>query len=201
MLAIGWICARRNKNTADYFKASGRIPWWAAGLSIYATMLSSLTFMGVPAKAYSSDWAYFLNYFSILLLAPIIIHFYLPVFRQLNVTSAYEYLERRFNLFIRLFGSASFIAFQIGRTGIVLYLPALALSTVSSLEMSWCIVGMALLAIALTVYGGMEAVIWTDVAQTIILLGADREPGSDRLPSRWRLRIDLEHRPRRVEIL
>jgi solute:Na+ symporter, SSS family len=172
MLAIGWICARRNKSADDYFRASERIPWWAAGVSIYATMLSSLTFMAVPAKAYATDWAFFLNYASIFLLAPIIIRYYLPFFRRLNVTTAYEYLERRFNLFIRLFGSASFIAFQIGRTGIVLYLPALALSTVSNLDMTWCIVGMTLLSIALTVYGGMEAVIWTDVAQTVILLGA-----------------------------
>jgi SSS family transporter len=172
MLAISWYCAARNKNTNDYFRASERIPWWAAGISIYATMLSSLTFMAVPATAFASNWAYFLNYASILLLAPVITHFYLPFFRRLDVTTAYEYLERRFNLFVRLFGSASFIAFQVGRTGIVLYLPALALSTVSNLDMTWCIVGMTLLSIALTVYGGMEAVIWTDVAQTVILLGA-----------------------------
>ncbi|MEX0642875.1 MAG: sodium/solute symporter [Pirellulales bacterium] len=172
MIAIAWVCARRNKNTADYFRASGRVPWWAAGLSIYATMLSSITFMAVPAKAYGSDWGYSFGIFSIVLLAPVIIHFYLPYFRRLNVTSAYEYLEQRFNLFIRLFGSASFIVSQIGRTGIVLYLPALALSTVSSLDMTWCIVGMGLLTIALTVFGGIEAVVWTDVAQTAILLGA-----------------------------
>jgi SSS family transporter len=172
MMTIAWACAKRNKNTADYFKASGRVPWWAAGLSIYATMLSSLTFMAVPAKAFSSDWGYFLGYPSLVVLAPIIIHIYLPFFRRLNVTSAYEYLERRFNLFIRLFGSASFIAFQIGRTGIVLFLPALALSTVSNLDMTWCIVGMTMLTIALTVFGGIEAVVWTDVAQTAILLGA-----------------------------
>lgn len=125
-----------------------------------------------PAQVYLSNWAYFLNYASILLLAPIIIYVYLPFFRQLNVTSAYEYLELRFNLAIRLFGSASFILFQVARTGIVLYLPALALATVSDIDMLWCIVGMTILSILLTVFGGMEAVVWTDVAQTIVLLGA-----------------------------
>ena len=172
MLAIGWFCSRRNKSSADYFKASGRIPWWAAGLSIYATMLSSLTFMAVPAKAYASDWNFALTYVTMLLLAPVIIALYIPFFRGLNVTTAYEYLEHRFNLAIRLFGSASFIAFQIARTGIVLYLPALALSTVSDVNMQWCIIGMTLLTMLLTVYGGMETVVWTDVAQTGILLGA-----------------------------
>jgi solute:Na+ symporter, SSS family len=172
MLSIAWISATRNKNTSDYFKASGRIPWWAAGISIYATMLSSITFIAVPAKAFSTDWAYSLGYLTLVLLAPVIISFYLPFFRRLNLTSIYEYLELRFNLFIRLFGAASFIAFQIGRTGIVLFLPALALSTVSDINLDWCIVGMTLLTIAVTVYGGMEAVIWTDVAQTVILFGA-----------------------------
>jgi SSS family transporter len=108
----------------------------------------------------------------VIVLAPVIIRVYLPFFRQLNLTSAYEYLEHRFNLAVRLFGSASFIAFQIARTGIVLYLPALALATVSSLDTTACIVGMTLLTIAVTFCGGMEAVIWTDVAQSLILLVA-----------------------------
>ena len=97
---------------------------------------------------------------------------YLPFFRQLDVVSAYEYLERRFNLAVRLFGSASFIVFQVARTGIVLFLPALALSTVSNLDINACIIGMGVLTILLTVFGGMEAVVWTDVAQAIILLAA-----------------------------
>lgn len=172
MLAIAWFTAARTKNTSDYFKASGRIPWWAAGISIYATMLSSITFIAVPAKAFSTDWGYSLGYLTLVLLAPVVTSFYLPFFRRLNVISIYEYLELRFNLFIRLFGAASFVAFQIGRTGIVLFLPALALSTVSDINLDWCIVCMTLLTIALTVYGGMETVIWTDVAQTAILFGS-----------------------------
>lgn len=172
MLAIGLWYAGRSTSAEDFFRGGRHIPWWAAGLSIYATMLSSITFMAIPAKAYATDWGFFLNYASILLLAPVVIAVYLPFFRQLDVTSAYEYLERRFNLAVRLFGSASFIVFQIGRTGIVLYLPALALSTVTELDIHACIIGMGVLTILLTVFGGMEAVIWTDVAQSIILLGA-----------------------------
>jgi SSS family transporter len=172
MLAIGLHFAGKRKDSDDFFRAGRRIPWWAAGLSIYATMLSSLTFMAVPAKAYATDWGFFLNFFSILLLAPLVIRLYLPFFRQLDVTSAYEYLERRFNLAARLFGSASFMIFQVGRTGIVLYLPALALATVSNLDVNACIIGMGVLTILLTVFGGMEAVIWTDVAQSVILLAA-----------------------------
>ena len=170
MLAIGWRCAGASQTGDEFFRGGMRIPWWAAGLSIYATMLSSITFMAIPAKAYATDWGFFLNYLSLLLLAPLIIAVYLPFFRRLNVTSAYEYLEKRFNLATRLFGSASFIVFQVARTGIVLFLPALALATVSDLDISACIVAMTVLSILLTVFGGMEAVIWTDVAQSIILL-------------------------------
>ena len=172
MLGIGIGVARKQTDADDFFRGGRRIPAWAAGLSIYATMLSSITFMAVPAKAYASDWGFFLNYPSLLLLAPLIIAVFLPFFRQLDVTSAYEYLERRFNAALRLFGCASFIVFQIGRTGIVLYLPALALSTVSNLNIDACIIGMGILTIFLTVFGGMEAVVWTDVAQTILLLAA-----------------------------
>lgn len=172
MVAIGWFCARRNKNTDDYFKAAGRIPWWAAGISIYATVLSSITFMAIPAKAYATDWTYFWASLPILLLAPVVIRLYLPFFRRLNVTSAYEYLELRFNLPTRLYGSAAFILFQIGRQAIVLLLPALAFSAVSDLDVSVCIVIMGVLCMVYTVMGGVEAVVWTDVAQTVVLVGA-----------------------------
>jgi solute:Na+ symporter, SSS family len=172
MVGIGWFCSRKNKNTDDYFKASGRIPWWAAGLSIYATMLSSLTFMSIPAKAYASDWVFAWANFPILLVVPIIIAFYLPFFRQLNITSAYEYLERRFNLATRMYGSVAFILFQIGRQAIVLLLPSLALATVSDLNVQTCIILMGVLCVAYTVMGGIEAVVWTDVVQTVVLLGA-----------------------------
>jgi SSS family transporter len=96
---------------------------------------------------------------------------YLPFYRRLDVTSAYEYLEKRFNLAVRLFGSASFILFQIGRMAIVLYLPAMALSAVSSLDVYSCILLMAVLCIIYTMVGGIEAVVWTDVVQTFVLLG------------------------------
>jgi solute:Na+ symporter, SSS family len=172
MVGVGWYCSRRNKNTDDYFRASGRIPWWAAGISIYATMLSSLTFMAIPAKAYATDWTFFWSNVPILLLAPLVISCYLPFFRQLNVTSAYEYLERRFNLAARLYASAAFILFQLGRQAIVLLLPSLALATVSDLNVTTCILAMGVMCVLYTVMGGIEAVIWTDVVQTGVLLGA-----------------------------
>ena len=172
MLGIGLHYAGKKKNTDDYFRGGQRVPWWAAGLSIFATMISSITFMTVPSKAFATDWSYYVGFLVLPLLIPLVTHVYLPFFRRQNLTSAYEYLERRFNLALRLFASASFIIFQVGRTAIVLYLPAQALATVSTLDIHWCIILMGALTIAMTVFGGMEAVIWTDVAQAGILLAA-----------------------------
>lgn len=169
---VGFWFMRRQKNTSDYFKGGGRIPWWAAGLSIFATMLSSITFMAVPAKAYATDWTFAVANLAALALAPIVIAFYLPVFRKLNVTSAYEYLEHRFNLAVRLYASASFILFQAGRMAVVIYLPALALSAAVGLDVYLCVLFIGVTCAFYTAAGGIEAVIWTDAVQAVVLLGA-----------------------------
>lgn len=171
MIFVGWYFSRKNKTTNDFFLAGGRIPWWAAGLSIYATMLSAITYLSQTALSYSFDWQVYLGYFAILLVTPVVIVFYLPFFRKLNITTAYEYLEKRFNVVVRMFGSTSFVLFQLVRMGIVVYLPALALSTVVGINIYMAISIMGVLAILYTYMGGMEAVIWTDVIQVIVLIG------------------------------
>lgn len=171
MILMGWYFSRKNKTTDDYFLGGGRIPWWAAGLSIYATMLSAITYLSQPALAFSFDWQAYLGYFTILLVIPIVVSFYLPFFRKLKITTAYEYLEKRFNITVRMFGSTSFVLFQLVRMGIVVYLPALALSTVVGIDIYLAIIVMGILAIVYTYLGGMEAVIWTDVIQVIVLIG------------------------------
>ena len=169
MLAISYRVGR--KHTSDeFFRGGQRIPWWAAGLSIYATMLSSITYMAIPAKAYATDWAYFATVFGIAAVAPLVAGLYLPFFRRLDLTSAYEYLELRFNPAARWFGSASFLVLQLGRTAIVLYLPSLALATVTQFDVVACILLMGAISILMTFLGGVESVVWTDVAQTVILL-------------------------------
>jgi len=170
MVGMGVWFARRQKDTNDYFRAGRRVPWWAVALSIYATMLSSLTFMSVPAKAFASDWTFALANFSVLLIIPLVIRYYLPFFRRLDVTSAYEYLEHRFNLAVRLYASAAFVFFQCGRMAIVIFLPSLALSAAMGLDIRLCILLIGLLCVLYTAFGGMEAVIWTDVVQAVVLL-------------------------------
>ena len=163
--------SRKVKGTDDFFKAGSRAPWWAAGLSIFGTQLSAITFIAIPAKVYGTDWRLLVQQFGIIIVAPFIIFLFLPFYRRLNVTTAYEYLEKRFNTFVRCFGSVLFILLQFGRMGIVLYLPALALSLVTGMDINICILLMGCICLVYTMLGGMEAVIWTDVAQVIILGG------------------------------
>ncbi|MBR90525.1 MAG: hypothetical protein CMO66_04540, partial [Verrucomicrobiales bacterium] len=170
LVGIGFIMSKRGKTTDDFFLAGRRIPWWAAGLSIYSTQLSAITYLAIPAKTYATDWTRFILQCGILAIAPIVICFFLPFYRRLNLTSAYGYLEQRFSLGLRLVGSASFVLFQLARMGIVILLPALALSAVTGVGLVECIVLMGVLSTAYTVLGGIEAVIWTDVLQTIVLL-------------------------------
>ena len=170
MLGMGFYFMRKEKNSEDFFKGGGRIPWWAAGISIYATMLSAITYMTIPAKAYNTDWTYYPMLWMILLVSFPVIKYYLPYFRKLNVTSAYEILEKRFNLFTRMLASTLFCVFMIVRMAIVLYLPSLALTAVTGIDIYTCIVLMGLITIIYCTMGGVTAVIWGDVVQGIILV-------------------------------
>ncbi|MCC6697999.1 MAG: sodium/solute symporter [Candidatus Hydrogenedentes bacterium] len=171
LLAMGFYFSRRTSTSADFFLGGKRVPWWAAGISIFGTLLSAITFLAVPATAFRSDWVYFIGNVVSIIVAPIIVYAYLPFFRRLDVTTAYEYLEKRFNYGVRLFGGLAFLLFQLGRVGIVLYLPALMLSTATGLDVRVSILLMGVITTAYTVMGGIEAVIWTDVLQVIVLLG------------------------------
>lgn len=172
MIGVGIFFMRREaaSTTEAYFRGGQRIPAWVAGLSIFATMLSALTFMGIPARAYRTDVSWYIGQLSILLIIPIVATCYLPFFRKLDLTSAYEYLERRFSLPCRLFASVSFTAFHLGRIAIVLYLPALALAAVSDIDVITAITVIGVLCLIYTVIGGIEAVVWTDAIQALVLM-------------------------------
>lgn len=171
MLFLGYYFMKKENSTEDFFKGGGRIPWWAAGISIFATMLSAITFMAIPAKAYATDWRLFPLAFTILFLAFPVIKYYLPFFRRLKVTTAYEYLEKRFNYSVRLIASILFIVFMIARMAMVLYLPSLALAAVTGIDIFICIALMGIITVIYCTMGGIEAVVWGDVIQGFVLLG------------------------------
>ena len=171
VMGLGLFFAARTRNTNDFFRGGQRIPWWVAGLSIYATMLSSITYTAIPAKAFAQDWVYLLGNFMILAVAPVAVYAALPFFRRIDATSAYEYLHKRFNLAARLFGSASFTVFHVCRMGIVMSLAGLALAAVTPLSPGQCVLLIGLLSVIYCTLGGVGAVVWTDTLQTFVLLG------------------------------
>jgi SSS family transporter len=172
MIGVGWWFMKREASgsTEAYFRGGQRVPWWVAGLSIFATMLSSLTFMGIPARAYHTDLSWYIGQLPILFIVPLVAFCYLPFFRRLDLTSAYEYLEKRFNLPCRLFASVSFMLLHLGRIAIVLYLPALALAAVSDINVDTAILVIGVLCLVYTLIGGIEAVVWTDAIQALVLM-------------------------------
>jgi SSS family transporter len=172
MAGMGFWFMRRNDSSDAYFRAGGRLPWWVVSLSIYATMFSSITFISVPAMSFSGDMRYLVISFGILILAPIVVRWYLPYFRKLNLTSAYEYLEQRFNLPCRLFASAAFTLFMVARTGIVAYLPSLAVSAVTGININTSIIAVTAITVLYCTVGGIEAVIWSDFVQSLILIAS-----------------------------
>lgn len=170
VVLIGLFFMFKNKNTDDYFRGGQSIPWWAAACSIYATMLSSLTYVALPAMVYQTNWLVLIGIWMIIVVAPIAVYVAMPFFRQINATSAYEYLSKRFNMTVRLFASGLFTLFHISRMGIVMALTALALSAVTPLSASDSVLIMGGLCLIYCTMGGIEAVIWTDTMQTIVLL-------------------------------
>lgn len=170
LVAVGIYFSRSERTTERFFLGGRRIPWWAVGLSIFGTSLSAITYLAIPAKAFATDWVFILSNLGILIIAPFVVRYYIPRFREAPITTAYEYLETRFNFAVRVYGSLVFLCFQVGRLSIVLYLPAIALSAATGLNIYACILVMGVLTSIYTVMGGIEAVIWTDVLQSFVLV-------------------------------
>lgn len=173
MVAIGYWFMKREaaSSTEAYFRGGQKIPFWVAGLSIFATMLSAITFMAVPGTSYATNWNGYIGQWPILMIIPLVVMCYLPFYRRLNITTAYEYLEKRFNVATRVIGSVTFMLFHVGRVAIVLYLPALALSSVTNIDIFVAISVIGVLCVIYTVMGGIEAVVWTDAIQALVLIG------------------------------
>jgi len=172
MLWIGSYFAGKETTTEDYFLGGRKIPWWAAGLSIWATGVSAISFMAIPAKTFATNWTYIgLGIFPILS-TYVAAYAFVPLLRRLNLTTVMEYSEMRFNRTIRTISSMLMVVGQIaGRMSITILLPAIAIRAVTGLNIQACILLMGTVATIYTVLGGIGAVIWTDVIQTFVMFG------------------------------
>ena len=173
MLLIGLRFARRQKTTEDYFLAGRNMPWLPVAMSMFASVTSAITFMGLPSRAYGENIALIVVCVISPLLAPILIYCLYPVYRRHHVTTSYEYIGLRFGPAGRYAASGFFLLARLGWLATVIYAPALALSVTAGIPLWVAILLMGLMATLYTVLGGLAAVLWTDVAQfTILVAGA-----------------------------
>lgn len=173
MVWIGFYFSKKNKSADQFTKASGRIPGWAIGLSIYATFLSSNTFLGVPGKAFGSNWNAFVFSISMPFAAIFAAKYFVPFYRSTGEVSAYTHFEKRFGPWARTYAVVCFVLTQFARMGSVFFGMALSLQALLGFSMASIMVVMGICIIIYTVMGGMEAVIWTEVVQGILkTLGA-----------------------------
>ena len=174
MLGMGFYFYIREKrnSTSDFFVGGRSIPFWAAGVSLYAANTSSISFIAIPAKAFETNWQYLTNNLIAVLGLMFVAVWIVPLLRRLNLMSVFSYLETRFHPAIRMLASALCIVMQVGsRMSVVLFLPALAIATITGLRVEWSILMMGGFTIIYTAMGGMKAVIWTDFVQVIVKMG------------------------------
>lgn len=174
LVGVGVYFSKKEKSSGDYFRGGNRIPWWAAGLSLFATGASAISLMAMPGKAFAENWIYFsISIFIVMIQLPLLLLVYIPIARRLQISTANEYLERRFSLPVRMLGFACFSLNQmLGRMASILLLPALAISAIFGMPMEYSILIMGIVTTLFVTMGGLEAVIWTDALQAIIMLVA-----------------------------
>lgn len=170
-VALGLWAGRKNRSAHDFMAAGGRIPGWAVGLSIFGTFVSSISFLALPGKAYAANWNPFVFSLAIPLAAWVAVKWFVPFYRRSGEVSAYAHLEARFGPWARTYAALCFLLVQVARMGTILYLLALALAPLTGWSLPALILITSVIVMVYTLVGGMEAVIWTDVMQSVVLIG------------------------------
>jgi SSS family solute:Na+ symporter len=163
--------SRRQHDTEDFFLGNRRLPWLAVGLSIMATLLSSLTYVGLTGEVVKNGIAGFMMQLAVLPAALVVVPIFIPFFMRLRFTSAYEYLEHRFDYRTRLLGGGLFLLLRAGWVSLVMYTGSLALAEMTGWSLYAVILVLGLAATLYTCFGGLEGVVWTDVLQALMLFG------------------------------
>lgn len=170
VLILGWIAHRRQSSTDDYFLGGRRLPWIIVGASILATAFSASSLLGGPGEAFHHGLLWLQLQIGDLLAVAIVVRFFVPALRGRELTTAYEFLEQRFDVRVRWLSSALFQLQVLFRAGILVYGPALALSTLTGVDLAPTILVVGLIAGAYTVLGGLTAVVWTDALQVGVVV-------------------------------
>lgn len=168
-VAIGLFKGRRGKDIDDYFLADRSIPWWAAGLSVMATQASAITFIGTTGQAFNDGLRFIQIYLPLPFVVVILCIAFVPFFYKAKVYTAYEYLERRFDVKTRALTSFLFQCSRCMSVGIVIYAPSVVLSAIIGWDEKSTILLMGVTTLFYTAFGGVKAVVWTDTMQMILM--------------------------------
>ncbi|WP_423856419.1 sodium:solute symporter family transporter, partial [Yeosuana marina] len=171
MLCMGIYFLRKTKTSEEYMVAGMGIPAWAAGIAVMSAYTSSISYIAVPGKAFDNNWHPLIFALTALPVTWFVTKYVIPHYRKQKIISVYTYLEEKIGDWGRVYASFSFVLFMVGRTAVILYLSSLLLTSFVDIDIKSLIFIIGVLTIAYTLMGGMEAVIWTDVLQSIIMIG------------------------------
>jgi len=169
-MSLGFYFWRKSRSTEGFTAAGRSLPGWVCGLSIFATYLSSISYLALPGKSFADNWNPFVFSLSIPIATWIAVRWFLPYYRASGEVSAYALLEHRFGVWARLYASVFYLLTQIARMGVVMYLMALPMAVIFGWDIRLIIL---VTGVSVTVYsfvGGIIAVIWTDAIQALVLM-------------------------------
>ncbi|MBT8184227.1 MAG: hypothetical protein KJN76_05260, partial [Eudoraea sp.] len=171
LLGMGIYFFMKSK-TSEHFMVAGRsIPSWAAGIAVMSTYTSSISYIAVPGKAFDDNWHPLIFALTAIPVAWFVTRYVIPHYRKNKIISVYSYLEKRVGSWGRIYAAFSFLLFMVGRIAVILYLSSLLLSSFVNADIGTLIIIVGIITIIYTLMGGMEAVIWTDVLQSVIMIG------------------------------
>ena len=173
VLLAGLYYSKKEMQGKEFFKGDGTIPWYVTCVSIFATLLSPISFLAIPGNSYHGSWIFWWAQLGMLFAIPLTIRYFLPIYSKLEIDTAYHYLQKRFQSGnLRILGALMFIIYQLGRMSIIMYLPSMALAEVTGLDVNMLIIVMGVIAIIYSYSGGLKAVLYTDFIQgTILIVG------------------------------
>lgn len=170
VLGVGFYFMKHQKSTKDYFIANKRIPGWAMGMALIATLVSNITFLANPAASFAGDLRQFTNSLMVLAIIFPVAFILIPLYRNIIGMSLYEFFEKRFSYGIRAYGAIAFIMYYISRLGVIFFVLALAINTMTGWNISLLIIVLGIVTIVYTLSGGIEAVTWIDVFQGVLFI-------------------------------
>lgn len=171
LLGMGFYFFKKSKSSEHFMIAGKSIPAWAAGLAVMSTYTSSVSYIAVPGKAFDDNWHPLIFALTAIPVTWFVTKYVIPHYRKNKIVSVYSYLEEKIGGWGRLYAAFSFLLFMVGRVAVILYLSSLLLTSFVNADIGSVIIIVGIVTIIYTLMGGMEAVIWTDVMQSIIMIG------------------------------